>query len=109
MADVRSILNDISDIYTLSSDTEFDAHMTPYLYKTKKVVMPPSLARYAVTYYASSLVRYRPTAFDADRSPEQAYLFDAVARECAVPMLIDTLGQLEGRPQLFRPRGAMRV
>nr|WP_046285603.1 YaaC family protein [Mycobacterium sp. UM_NZ2] len=107
--DLRILLSDISDIYAMESFGDSDALITPYLYKTKTLVMPPSLARYAVTYYASSLVRYRPSAFDADRSPVQAYLFDAVARECAVPMLIDTLSRLEGRPQLFRHQGSFRL
>lgn len=107
--DVLEIMNDISDVFVLCGYGDSDAYITPYLYKTKKLVMPPSLARYAIAYYASSLVRYRPTAFDADKSPEQAYLFDAVARECAVPMLVDTLARLEGRPQLFFPEGSLRV
>ncbi len=93
--DVLAIMSDISDFFVVRGYGNADAIITPYLYKTKRLVMPPSLARYAVTYYASSLVRYRPTAFDADKSPEQAYLFDAVARECAVPrapaLLISTL------------------
>jgi hypothetical protein len=107
--DVIKIMDDISDFFVVPGYGTADAFIIPYLYKTKKLVMPPSLARYAITYYASSLVRYRPTAFDADRSPEQAYLFDAVARECALPMLVDTLTQLDGRPQLFYPEGSLRV
>jgi hypothetical protein len=107
ISDTLAILDDISDVFDVMVDGAADAIFTPYL--PNKLVMPPSLARYAVTYYASSLVRYRPSAFDADRSPEQAYLFDAVARECALPMLIDTLTQLEGRPQLFFPGGSLRV
>lgn len=107
--DVLAIMDDISDVFVVPGYGAADAFITPYLYKTRKVVMPPSLARYAVTYYASSLVRYRPTAFDADKLPEQAYLFDAIARECALPMLVDTLTHLEGRPQLFFPEGSQRV
>jgi hypothetical protein len=102
-----AIMTDISDVYDILVDGAADAIITPYL--PNKLVMPPSLARYALTFYASSLVRYRPSAFDADRSPEQAYLFDAIARECALPMLIDTLTQLEGRPQLFFPKGSLRI
>jgi hypothetical protein len=63
--------------------------------------MPASLARYALMFYASSLVRYRPAMFDAQLFPEQAYLFDAIARECVLPILVDTLSMFEGKPQLF--------
>jgi hypothetical protein len=79
----------------------FEAWFSPGLYKSKLVAMPPSLARYAVTYYASSLVRYRPSMFDFQISPEQAFLFDAMARESAVPMLVDSLSAITGIDHLF--------
>jgi hypothetical protein len=71
--------------------------------------MPASLARYTIIFYASSLVRYRPSLFDAQSSPQNAYLFEAIARECALPLLVDSLAGLEGKPQLFYPDDALRV
>jgi hypothetical protein len=36
-------------------------------------------------------------------------MFDAIARECAQPMLIDTLSGLEGRYQHFNAASSMRA
>lgn len=98
----------IKDLIGLRTDENFDAWFVPFAYKSKQIVMPPSLARYAITYYASSLVRYKPSVFDVQLYPEQAYLFDAIARECALPMLIDTFSALEGRDQLFYATASLR-
>jgi len=66
--------------------------------------MPPSLARYALIYYASSLVRYKPQFFDSTLLPNQAYLFNAISRECALPLLEDVVASVEGRWNLFHPK-----
>lgn len=79
------------------------------LYKSKMLPMPPALARYALTYYASSLVRYKPQVFDSQSFPEQAYLFDAIARELALPMLQDVLSAILGRHVLFERDGSFRL
>jgi hypothetical protein len=86
-----------------------DVLISPSLYITKWLPMPASIARYAMMFYASSLVRYRPSMFDAQLFPEQAYLFDAIARECALPILVDVLSALEGKPQLFMPEHGYRL
>jgi YaaC-like Protein len=97
------------DILETATSGTFDAWLSPSLYGPKMLPMPPSLARYAVTYYASSLVRYRPSMFDSQISPQYAYLFDALARECSVPMLTDTLLALTKRLRFFMPDGAFRT
>lgn len=99
----------IKDIIGLRTDEIYDAVLVPFLHDSKKLIMPPSLARYAIIYYASSLVRYKPSAFDAQLYPEQAYLFAAIVRECALPMLIDTLSALEGRHQFFYAADSFRL
>jgi hypothetical protein len=43
--------------------------------------------------------------FDTQVFPDQAYLFDALARECAAPMLIDTLAALTDMDLVFVPQG----
>ncbi|MFJ9475464.1 YaaC family protein [Streptomyces mirabilis] len=96
-----AITYSIRDILGMRTSEHIDAVICPSLYKTKMLPMPASLARYAITYYASSLVRYKPSVFDLQISPEQAYMFDAIARECALPMLIDTLAGIEGEDQFF--------
>ena len=107
-ADVNRLIGPLNDVLYVPGFGDSDAYIAPYLYKSSATVMPPALARYAVTFYASSLVRYRPAAFDANQFPEQAYLFDSIARECAVPMLIDVLTAIEGQQQLFFPQGSLR-
>jgi hypothetical protein len=95
----------IRDFIGLRTSESIDAFIAPSLYKQRTLIMPPSLCRYAVTFYASSLVRYRPYVFDSERYPEQAYMFDAIARECALPMLIDTFSGLENCTNLFNAPG----
>jgi len=105
----NGVMRSIRDILGARTSELGDVVIAPLLYKTKTQCMPPSLARYAVTFYASSLVRYRPEMFDTDLHPEQAYLFDAIARECALPMLVDTVSHLEGVDYLFHAPGTFRV
>lgn len=99
----------IRGILSMRINETADVTISPSLYKTKMIPMPSSLARYAIAYYASSLVRYKPSVFDSQIHPEQAYMFDAVARECALPMLIDTLTGLEGKEQYFFAGDSFRV
>jgi hypothetical protein len=105
----QTITWEISNILSRTTHESFDAWVTPSLYSRDFIPMPASLARYALMYYASSLVRYRPSMLDPQLFPEQSYLFDAIARECAIPMLIDTLSELEGQDQIFIAPGAYRL
>ncbi|MFG5723360.1 YaaC family protein [Streptomyces murinus] len=100
---------EISDIISRRTSEMSEASLSPSLYESKMMVMPPALARYAVTYYASSLVRYKPSSFDFQLYPAQAILFDSIARECALPMLIDTISGLEGRDHLFNSSASLRA
>jgi hypothetical protein len=86
-----------------------DAWLTPYIHETTRLSMPASLARYALLFYASSLVRYKPSMFDAQLHPEQALLFDAIARECALPLLVDSFAGVTDRPQIFYATDSFRV
>jgi hypothetical protein len=99
----------IKDLLGLRTDENVDGYLVPSLYSRELLIMPPSLCRYAISFYASSLVRYRPYMFDAERYPEQAYMFDAIARECALPMLLDTFSGLEKRANFFYAPDAMRL
>lgn len=104
-----SLVRQLAPILGMTTSESYDAWVAPSLYKSKMLSMPPSLARYALAYYASSLVRYKPQMFDARGFPEQAYLFDAIARECALPMLQDVLAGISGRPTFFRAPDALRL
>ena len=99
----------IKDVLALTTMGMWDAWLAPSLYRSKLVPMPPALARYAVAFYASSLVRYRPSMFDSQVAPEQAFLFDAIARECALPMLVDTVSALTKTDYLFISDDGLRL
>jgi hypothetical protein len=99
----------VRDILGESPAGMWDAWLSPSLYKTRMLPMPPSMARYALAFYASSLVRYRPSMFDSQLSPELAYFLDALTRECAVPMLTDTLAGLTGTDYVFWAEEELRV
>ncbi len=103
------IVLSLNSILGMTTDEEIDAFVAPSLYRTRMLPMPPSLARYALTYYASSLVRYKPQMFDGRSFPEQAYLFDAIVRELALPMLQDVLSAIQGRPAIFQSKGSLRL
>lgn len=95
---------------SISTDPLWDAWFCPSLFKTPrlKLILPTSLARYALMFYASSLVRYRPAMFDPQLHPDQALIFDAVARESGVPILQDVLSSIRRLPHLFWSRDTLR-
>jgi hypothetical protein len=99
----------LKDILSHRTEDIYDSWVTPYLYDTRPLALPASLARYALLFYASSLVRYKPSMFDAQAYPEQGLLFDAIARECALPLLIETLVGLERRAQFFYAADSYRL
>jgi hypothetical protein len=47
--------------------------------------------------------------FDSQLYPEHAFLFDAIARECALPSLIDTLCALENKYTQYSAQGSIRA
>jgi hypothetical protein len=104
----QTISWEISSILSRTTHESVDAWVTPSLYSRDFIPMPASLARYALMYYASSLVRYRPSMLDPQLFPEQSYLFDAIARECAIPMLTDAFSRLENQDQIFVAPGFFR-
>ena len=99
----------IRELLAFSPTGMWDAWLAPSLYKSKLLPMPPALARYALAFYASSLVRYRPSMFDTQVSPDQAYFFDSFARESAVPMLLDVLSGLTRTDYQFWAEEEIRV
>ena len=66
----------------LSSDYAwaFDAWITPSLYRSREFEMPPDIARYAIMFYASSLVRYKPNMFSFTGRPSRDRL--SLRRNC---------------------------
>lgn len=75
--------------------------LTHSLRKSSPLVLPLSLARYACTFYASSLVRYRPSSLDPVRQGEQAWLMDSFATEVPSNLLADAVAGITGIPSYF--------
>jgi hypothetical protein len=104
-SDIENVLNDtwqhlqaVSDASTIEG---FDVLICPSLLKSELIPMPASLARYALIYYVSSLVRYKPSALDRSTRGTQAWLLDAFTNEAALPLLQNALSAIQGHPQLY--------
>jgi hypothetical protein len=93
--------NALRDMINESTDVFFDAVLAPSLYRSRMLAMPPSLARYALMFYVSSLVRYKPSALDLEARGKEAWLLDSFTRQASLPLLHAALSGIEGRPFLF--------
>jgi hypothetical protein len=58
-----------------------DLLLCPSLYKSRRFAMPSFLARYALMFYLSSLIRYRPSRLNPDREQLTLWLLEAFARQ----------------------------
>lgn len=75
-----------------SSGPDFSTNdfvLTPSLVKSSDMPMPPALARYALMFYVSSLVRYRPSILDPVRHPETAWLIDSFMSQSPMALLLE--------------------
>ena len=86
-------------------DGGFDFHVTPTVTKISTRVLPIDLVRYAVLFYASSLVRYAPSKIDPIINPGQAFLMDSVIHEVPPRLLLDALDNLTGTRSWIDPNG----
>jgi hypothetical protein len=82
-----------------------DVVLTPSLLKSRELPMPASLARYALMFYVSSLVRYKPSALDPIRQAQAAWLFDSFAEESPLRLLANSLSGIIDRPLAFEASG----
>lgn len=87
---------------TTSERSEF--LLTPSLTKTRPLALPLSLARYASTFYLSSLVRYKPSSLDPVRQGEQAWLMDSFIEEVSLNLLADATDGVTGKATYFEPQ-----
>ena len=75
------------------------------LTKSRPQPMPPSLARYALKFYVSSLVRYKPSQLDPVRQGSQAWLLDSFTKGSPLPLLASTFGGITNRNLTFESSG----
>lgn len=99
----------LSGLLDVSTDPAYDAMTTPSFLKTSWMPMPASIARYALMFYLSSVVRYAPTKLDPQRQAEQAWLFDSFAGESHIPLLTNALNGMSGNPVHFYPVASQRT
>lgn len=71
-----------------------EALYCPSLYATKMLPFPSYLARYALIFYLSSLVRYRPDWLDPYLHGGEALLFDSLADTSMIFLLASSLNYL---------------
>lgn len=94
-ADIAALLADAWEQTRLFADTSVDGWgdmvTTSSLYKSKFISMPASLARYAALFYASEVVRYRPSRFDSRTEPIGTWLFDSFVPQSGRRMLASSL------------------
>lgn len=82
-----------------------DFTLSPSLLKSRALPLPPDLARYALMYYASSLVRYKPAALDPVRQASQAWLLDSFTRETPIFLLGNALAGIQNYQLTFETAG----
>lgn len=79
--------------------------LTAGMYKSRFTPMPGALARYAVMFYVSSLVRYKPSALDPIRQADAAWLLDSFTKEAPLEMLVSAFGGIMGKDLFFEGAG----
>jgi YaaC-like Protein len=87
----------------------YDALICPSLYKTRELLMPSSLARYALMFYVSSLVRYKPAQLDPVSMANQAWLLNSFTDQAAPLLLRAALSGIEQTTILFQSAGTFRL
>lgn len=96
-------------VMDFSVDTSYDALLCPSLFSSRLLPMPASLARYALMFYVSSLVRYAPSKLDPSTQANQAWLLDSFTHESRIPLLCNSLNGISGKHHFFYERGAFRL
>ena len=93
----------------LPSEEGADATLTPSHLGNRMLPMPAGLARYAVMFYLSSLVRYKPTHVDLNLNSAQHWLMSAFADQAGIRMLQSMLSGITGRWHIYYSPGAFRA
>jgi hypothetical protein len=78
-----------------------DGYILPSISTTAIHALTTDLARYAIYYYVSSLVRYRPSTLDFSLKPDQAWLLSAFTRQSALPLLQGFFNQISKEGVIF--------
>lgn len=98
---VRTLMDDIAE-------GAGDLVATPSLYRSRLVPLPASLARHAALFYASEVVRYRPSRFDRATDAAAAWLFESLVSEVPTRLLASAVGRISGRRYVFHSADTFR-
>lgn len=71
----------MGDAVETAMDGVGDFLFNPSMYKSRRFPMPAFLARYAIMFYLSSLIRYRPSRLNPNREQLTVWLLEAFARQ----------------------------
>jgi len=86
-----------------------DAVFCPGLYSSKAFPMPASLARYALMFYVSSLVRYRPDWLDPYLHGAEGWMLDSVTELGALQLLAASFDRIMNRAHRYNSGAAFRL
>jgi len=95
------IANEVGANIEPATTSTFDGIIVPGIQGTSVSVLTTDLARYALYFYVSSLVRYRPSALSDVDHPEQAWLFNSFTRQAALPLLHGFCNQITASNLIF--------
>jgi YaaC-like Protein len=95
------ISDELHGIVEAPGDTTYDGYLLPSLLKDRLQPLPIGLSRYIGFYYASALVRYRPSALDPVSKPMQTWLLGSFIRQAALPLLQDFYNHMAVKPLVF--------
>lgn len=98
---LQSIERKLPNFFQVSVTPSHDAEIVGDMYKSSNLVMPSSLARYVLSFYLSSIVRYRPSKLDARLTPLATWIADAFTSQAPIFMLRDAVGGIEKAHYLF--------
>jgi hypothetical protein len=77
------------------------AILTPSIDDHDFVPLPASLASYALMYYISGIVRYKPYRLYSEENGRERWLFDAYIQQAPVRLLMAALNGISGQHNLF--------
>ena len=101
--------NDLAGLIDDGIDDQDDAIVASSMSGAKFVPMPPSLARYALMFYVSSLVRYKPDQLDPRFQPEQQWLLSAFVDQGRTQLLRSALSGIRNLRHMFYAPSSNRL
>ncbi|MEV8517595.1 YaaC family protein [Dactylosporangium sp. NPDC051484] len=85
-----------------SLDNCIDDHADAFFWpKCNGILMTPSIARYVLMYYLSSVVRYKPSILTPARFPEYAWVFESFINSSALNIVTNSVDGITGQWHMY--------